>query len=123
MATEEATEAAVANTGGIVKPIYSERHMRCLIVSESELKHIGLANLGVTASVGIGSALFSFGANLFKDTALETPAEASAAAVADAVERLCMWGGVVFYVLALLIWIWRWDMIRTIRSESQSPKA
>jgi hypothetical protein len=117
------SDPASPNAGGKLNPIYMERDMRCLVVSESELKHIGLANLGVTAFVGIGSALLSFGIDLFKDTALESPDQASAAAVADAVERLCVGAGIVCYIVALLIWIWRWDMIRTIRSESRARES
>ncbi|HEY0085380.1 MAG TPA: hypothetical protein VGB65_05670 [Allosphingosinicella sp.] len=94
--------------------------MRCLIVSESELKQIGLANIGVTAFAAIGSALLTFGIDLFKDTSLETPEGKGAAAVADAVETLCIGGGVIFYAVAVLLWWWRRDMIDTIRSESRS---
>lgn len=119
-ATDETSEVT---TGAVVQPIYSRREMRCLIVSESELKQIGLANIGVTVSVGIGSALLSFGVDLFKDTALDTPANAGSAAIADAVESLCIAGGIVFYIVALILWFWRRDMIQTIRSESQSRES
>ena len=120
MAIEETSSTNTEPSGGVVRPIYSERHMRCLIVSESELKQIGLANLGVTAFVGIGSALISFGFDIMKDTALEKPENATASQVADAVERICLGGGVVCFLVAGLIWLWRRDMIKTIRAESHT---
>lgn len=115
MATED---KGVAASGGIVKPVYSERQMRCLTVSESELKQIGLANIGVTVFASIGSALLSFGVDLFKDTALEPTADQAAASMADAIEKLCIGGGAVCYIVAIALWIWRRDMIKTIRKES-----
>lgn len=114
MATEDANKAS----GGVVKPIYSEREMRCLTVSESELKQIGLANIGVTVFASIGSALLSFGVDLFKDNTLTPAANPSAAAMADAMEKLCLGGGLVCYIVAVVLWFWRRDMIKTIRKES-----
>lgn len=114
MATEEANKAS----GGVVKPIYSEREMRCLTVSESELKQIGLANFGVTIFAAIGSALLSFGADLFKDSTLSAGNDQAAVKMAAAVDTLCLIGGVVCFLIAAALWWWRRDMIQTIRKES-----
>jgi hypothetical protein len=93
--------------------------MKCLTVTESELKQIGLANMGVTIFVAIGSALLSFGVDIFKDTTLSPPSAAATAQVADAIETMCLGGGAICYLVALALWLWRRDMIQTIRKESE----
>lgn len=113
-----ATEETNIPTGGIVRPIYSERKMRCLTVSESELKQISLSNWGVTIFASIGSALLTFGLDLFKDTALSPPADASTSKMVDTVEMLCIGGSIVAFLVAVGLWMWRRDMIKTIRQES-----
>lgn len=117
-----ATEEANTSTGGIVRPVYSERTMRCLTVSESELKQLSLSNWGVTIFASIGSALLTFGIDLFKDTSLAPPtdkAELKAAIdIAETVQTLCLGGGVVCFAVAIGLLFWRRDMIRTIREES-----
>lgn len=118
MATDETNVA----TGGVVKPVYSERTMRCLTVSESELKQLSLSNWGVTIFAAIGSALFTFGVDLLKDTALAPPADRddlkAAIEMADTIETLCLGGGVVCFAVAAGLLFWRRDMLKTIREES-----
>lgn len=107
-----------AAAGGVVKPVYSERTMKCLTVTESELKQIGLANLGVTVCVGIGSAFAAFGIDVFKDSMLAPDVPESARVLTEYVQPLCLGVGVVFYVIAGLLYLWRRDMIGMIRRES-----
>lgn len=92
--------------------------MKCLTVTESELKQIGLANLGVTASVGIGSAFVAFGVDIFKDSLLAEQVPETARMLTDYVQPLCLVMGVAFYVIAVLLYVWRKDMIGLIRRES-----
>lgn len=113
-----ATDETNVPTGGVVKPVYSERKMRCLTVSESELKQLSLSNWGVTIFASIGSGLLTFGIDLFKDTALSPPGSGTAADVADTIEKLCMGGSFVCFIVAIGLWLWRRDMIKTIREES-----
>lgn len=105
-------------SGGLVKPVYSEREMKCLTVTESELKQIGLANLGVTVCVGIGSAFLAFGFDIFKDVMLTDDVPESAILLTQYVQPLCLGMGFVFYLVAGVLWWWRRDMIGLIRRES-----
>jgi hypothetical protein len=114
----DGAESPNTPAGGVVKPVYSERTMKCLTVTESELKQIGLANLGVTICVGIGSALVAFGIDVFKDSLLATDVPDAALMLTKYVQPMCLIGGVAFYVIAVMLWIWRKDMIGLIRRES-----
>ena len=116
--TDPDREGVSTPSGGLVKPVYSEREMKCLTVTESELKQIGLANLGVTASVGIGSAFVAFGVDIFKDSLLAEQVPETARMLTDYVQPLCLVMGVAFYVIAVLLYVWRKDMIGLIRRES-----
>ncbi|MGU3401570.1 hypothetical protein ACLBWS_17860 [Brucellaceae bacterium D45D] len=60
LAASAARQEGVAN-GASVETVYVSRQMKCFAVTESELQQIGLANLGMTISIAIGSALFAFG--------------------------------------------------------------
>lgn len=107
------------NAGSAIKPVYAQRSMKCMAVTESELKQIGLANLGVTVNFGLGSALLAFGLDLFKDKKLTPDMPEGALFMIDAVQPFCWIFGGVFWVIALLLWIWRWDMLRLIKRESE----
>lgn len=43
---EGGVETTEGVSGSTVEPVYSKRKMRCYSVTESELKQIGLANIG-----------------------------------------------------------------------------
>ena len=116
--TDPDREGVSTPSGGLVKPVYSEREMKCLTVTESELKQIGLANLGVTVCVGIGSAFFAFGLDVFKDSLLASDIPASALVLTQYVQPMCLVMGVAFYLVAGLLYFWRKDMIGLIRRES-----
>lgn len=106
------------NTGAIVRPVYSERTMRCFVVTESELKQIGLASIGITAAFGIGSALFAFGLDIYKDVAMAAEIPASALIVASVVQPLCLFGGIGFWLLSVALFLWRARMVSLIKKES-----
>ncbi len=109
----------ISTTGSAIKPQYAQRSMKCYAVSESELKHIGLANLGQTASFGIGSALIAFGFDIFKDVHLSGALPETTSAVVSGIQMLCFIFGGVFWVVAAALWIWRRDMLATIKQESE----
>ena len=117
---EQAPPKISIESGSAIKPQYAVRSMKCYAVTESELKHIGLANLGQTASFGIGSALIAFGLDIFKDTRLAEQVPESAALVVSTVEPLCFIFGIVFWFVSATLWVWRRDMLATIREESDS---
>lgn len=92
--------------------------MKCLTVTESELKQIGLANLLLTFLFGVGSALIAFGVDIMKDSMLAQSVPASAQVVVDVVQPICLIIGAAFWIGAAWVWTWRRDMINTIRNES-----
>ena len=107
-----------SRTGGTLKPVYSDRTMRCLTVTESELKQIGLANIFLTFLFGMGSALMAFGVDIMKDSLLSESVPEAARTVVDVVQPICFILGAGFWVGAAWVWFWRRDMIATIRKES-----
>jgi hypothetical protein len=95
--------------------------MKCYSITESEIQQIGLANIGSTAAVAIGSALFAFGADIFKSAVLGDPIPRQVEALAQSIQWLTLGGGVFFYAVAIVIWLWRRTLLRTIRQESGEP--
>lgn len=114
---EQATRA-VDPTGGQFSPIYSVRQTRCYTVTNSELKQIGLANLGATAFFTIGSLLAGFAIDVFKDIVLTDEVPEAAKQIIDSAQPLLFTMSATFYLLGLVAMLWRWDMIRSIKSES-----
>ncbi|WP_428631171.1 hypothetical protein [Sphingopyxis sp.] len=104
--------------GSTIETVYSRRKMKCYSVTESELKQIGLANLGATICVGIGSALFAFGVDVFKDSILATEIPKEANILIDSIQPICLYLGAAFYIAAAALLWWRQSMIGTIKSES-----
>lgn len=105
--------------GSTIETVYSRRKMKCYSVTESELKQIGLANLGVTICVGIGSALVAFGVDVFKDSVLATEIPAAANVLIDSIQPICLYLGAAFYVAAAFLLWWRRSMIDTIKEENE----
>ena len=109
-----------ADRGSTVNLVYSERSMKCYAVTESELRQIGLANTGITAFFGIGSALIAFGLDIFKDMIFTDKVPEMARVLSDAVLPLCLGFGVIFWIVAGVIWWQRSGMIVMIKEESSS---
>lgn len=108
-----------SDSGSAIKPVYAQRSMKCMAVTESELKQIGLANFGVTVTFGLGSALIAFGLDLFKDQKLATSIPENALSLIQAVQPMCWIFGIVFWIISFALWWWRRDMLRLIREESK----
>lgn len=104
--------------GGQFAPIYSVRRTKCYTVTDSELKQIGLANLGATAFFTIGSLLAGFAIDVFKDIALTDDVPDAAKQIIDSAQPLLFTMAAVFYIIGFIAMIWRWDMIKSIKAES-----
>lgn len=116
---EETVEQAEGVNGATVEPVYSRRKMRCYSVTESELKQIGLANLGITAFASIGSGLLAFYLDIFKDTILAEEVAATAKSAIEYVQPILLFLGVSFWILAIVTLFWRRSMVATIKEESR----
>ncbi len=116
-----ATEGLSGNSNGsTIEPVYSKRKMKMYSVTESELKQIGLANIGITGTASLGSAFLAFSLDIFKDTVLAGSIPAAAQAAIDYVQPICLFVGLGFWVFsAFLVW-WRKGMLDLIRKESSS---
>jgi len=108
-----------AVSGSTVLPTYTERKMRYFSISDSELRTIGLANLGQNFLLALGSAMLAFSLDIFKDTTLAESIPTKAAEIASYVQPICLILGVVFYSGAAGVWYWRKGMIDTIKKESK----
>lgn len=113
----EMTRASQPN-GGQFAPIYSVRRTVCYTVTDSELKQIGLANLGATGFFTIGSLLAGFAIDVFKDIALTEDVPEAAKQIIEGAQPLLFTMAGVFYLIGFLAMVWRWDMIKSIKSES-----
>lgn len=96
--------------------------MKCLAVTESELKQISLSNFLFAAFIGLGSALLAFGIDVDKDLYMTDDTPEKVADLASTVSLLCWIFGVIFYALAAGIFFWRRDIIKTIEKESSDAK-
>ncbi len=117
-ALEESVETAEGVNGSTIEPVYSKRKMKAYTVTESELKQIGLANIGITGTASIGSAFFVFGLDILKDTVLATEVPKEAAAIVSYVQPISFFIGVAFWLFSAVLMYWRRDMINTIKKES-----
>lgn len=115
---EKRVQTTEGVNGSTVEPVYSTRKMKCYSVTESELRQIGLANLGVTAFSAIGSALTALSVDLFKDTQLSSNIPASTVDALSLVQPILVALSVGFWFLVgLTVW-WRRNMIALIKEES-----
>ena len=122
---DESLEKKVEKTEGVngstVEPIYSARKMRCYSVTESELKQIALANLGITAFTSLGSAMLAFALDVFKDTLLAEQIPKEADLVISYLQPILLFIGIGFWILAGLTLRWRRSMIDLVKEESTNP--
>lgn len=104
--------------GATVEPVYSTRKMKCYSVTESELKQIGLANLGITAFASIGSGFLAFWLDIFKDTFLADSVPETAQSAINYVQPILLYVGIAFWLLCGATLYWRRNMIQIIKDES-----
>ena len=97
---------------------YTARTMKCYSVTDSELRTIGLANVGQNIFLSLGSAMLAFSLDIFKDTTLATSVPTAAAEIASYVQPICLFLGIAFYIAAGSMWVWRKGMIDAIKKES-----
>lgn len=104
--------------GSTMRPIYQERTMKCYVVSESELKQLGLANIGITAFAAVGSFLLAFGLDIMKDVLITEDIPENARPLVSIIPPVSIVLGLAFYSLAGLAILWRRSMLNLIKSES-----
>ena len=108
----------IAESGSAIKPQYAQRSMKCYAVTESELKQIGLANIFTTASFGVGSALLALWLDIFKDVHLTEAVPDDFSLLIGVTQPLLFLFGVIFWIIAAIVWNWRRNMINLIKKES-----
>jgi hypothetical protein len=104
--------------GDPVKLVMSQREMRCYTITESELKQIGLSNIGITGFFSLSSASFAFGLDVFKDTLLAESVPEIAQTIVSYVQPICFFASASFFVFGIITIKWRSDLIALIKRES-----
>ena len=104
--------------GSAIEPVYSQRRVKCYSITESELMHIDLANIGITAFFAIGSAFFAFALDLFKDTLFANPMPEAALSVISYLQPIMIFVGILFWIFGGIGWWWRVRIIDLIKKES-----
>ncbi|MEL6883441.1 MAG: hypothetical protein AAFP87_02945 [Pseudomonadota bacterium] len=119
---EEKVERTEGVNGSTLEPIYSSRKMVCYSVTESELKQLNLANIGVASFTSLGSAMLAFWLDVFKDTTLASSVPESAQAIISYVQPIILFLGAAFWIISGVILYWRRGLILLIKEESQEQK-
>lgn len=121
---ESRLAASVEHTEGVngstVEPVYSARKMRCYSVTESELRQINLANIGITAFASMGSAMLAFWLDVFKDTVLAEKIPERAQEIVSYVQPILLVMGLAFWALSAATLGWRRNLIKLIKDESEN---
>lgn len=105
--------------GSAVRPVYSERSMRCYAITDQELQHIGYANTAATVFASAGAICWTLAADLFKDLRLgDAPPEAARAA-AEAVQTVSFIAGIFLFGIAIAAVLAKRSMVDLIKRESK----
>ncbi|AMY03178.1 hypothetical protein AB0V79_08545 [Mesorhizobium ciceri] len=103
-----------------IRLVMGSREMRCYTVTDSELKQLGLANLAISGTFGIGSAFFAFGLDVYKDTEMAAQIPAAAQAMVGVVQPICLYIGIALWIASGALLYWRHGMLDIIKKESKS---
>lgn len=120
LSLEEVVERTEGINGSTVEPVYSARKMRCYSITDSELQQISLANIGITVFFSLGSAMFAFWIDIFKDTMLANRIPHIAEIAIAYVQPVLLFLGVIFWVIGIIVLLWRRNMITLTKEESNN---
>ena len=120
--SQHQTRYDIHNTGPALTIVQGQRKMRCFMVTESELKQIGLANLLSTISSSIGAMLIGFGLDIYKDLTIlsgDAPAGSreNASSIAVTFQNASFYLGVAFILAAGALLLWRRSLLAQIKAE------
>jgi protein tyrosine phosphatase len=107
--------------GGRVTPVYSDRQVKYLHVSESELNTINLANIAAASSFSISSFLFALWLDIFKDTKLAESIPETTQETLSYVQPILLVASVLFLLVGGVSVLWRKSQLKIIRQESSNP--
>lgn len=116
-------ESVEGVNGSTLEPVYSARKMRAYTITDSELKQIGLANIGITSAASIGSGFMAFGLDIYKDTMLAESVPEPAQVLVSYVQPICFAVGIALWIAAAAMMWWRRGMINLIKTESGESKS
>lgn len=105
-------------SGGVVRPLYQERAMKCYVVTDSELKSLSLANGLMVVFFSLASALVGFGIDISKDLVLTPDVSAGARAMAEMTRQACFMFAAGFALAGLWAYAWRRSALHLIKKES-----
>ena len=117
----EAAARIESERGGLIEPVYGKRQMRCYSVTESELKQIVLANLGITVTASLGSFFLALALDVYKDTLLAESVLDLAQVVVSYVQPISLVVGLSLWAFSGLLMWWRHSMVDLIKKESVQP--
>jgi hypothetical protein len=104
--------------GGVVRPLYQERAMKCYVVTDSELKSISLANGLMVVFFSLASSCVGFAISIAKDVAMAGELTPGAKMVLSIVQPGAYYAAAIFAVCGVWAYFWRLGAIAMIRRES-----
>ena len=91
--------SAEAFSGGIIKPLYSERQMKCYTVTDEELGSVSVWNAQTTTFISVGAFILSLGIGFLVDGLFTESLTAVGQLLQMVVGPICvLLSGVFFYL-------------------------
>jgi len=114
MADESADKSVTTPLGGTVAPIYRERTVNYFNFSESDIRHINVANICTAIFAAIGTFALTAYFDFSKDLAI---ADDKAPELLVRVTSLLFWSWLVCWGLAAIAFLWLRNEIQRIKEE------
>jgi hypothetical protein len=92
--------------------------MKTYIITDSELRNIGLANGIAGISFSFMAGLWGYAFSLSTDMLFSDHPSDAATTWADAMRPTCEWAGAAFLILGVAMILWRHRMINLIKREN-----
>jgi hypothetical protein len=116
--SEPSTTITQSQSAGTLRVVSSERSMKTYIITDSEIRNVGLANGIAGISFSFMAGLWGYAFSLSTDLMFADHPSQSALAWTNAMRPTCEWAGAAFLIFGVLMIAWRHRMINLIKREN-----